>query len=163
MQTTQSIQSDFRDHVGARAGLVNMAALRPTPRVGGHIMVIDPYDDNRDLYADWFRFLGFRVTACSTAAEASETVFRDVPNAVIISVRLRGEDSLAFCDMLKNTPQTAGIPLIAISSATPDLERAVRDGRFAAVVMIPCSPDTLLNVLASVLTRKRREPAHVAA
>jgi two-component system cell cycle response regulator DivK len=116
-----------------------------------HIVIADSHEDSRDLYAEWLTWHGFRVTAVATGAEAVEVVRRETPDAIVASIRLQGVDGFAMCDALQATPRTARIPVIALSTCTCEHARALRDRRFAAVLLKPCLPDVLLDSLQTVL------------
>jgi CheY-like chemotaxis protein len=138
-------------------------AERVTTERARQILIVDSYADNRDLYCAWFASLGYGVTPCATAAAALDIAGWHRFDAVITSVRLFPEDGFALCDALKGDPATADIPIMALTSAGSDHDRSIRDGRFAAVVMIPCAPDRLSCVLAQVLQHKAVNSSHLAA
>ena len=127
------------------------------------VLIVDSYADNRDMYCAWFASLGYGATPSATAAAALDMAGGHRFDAVIASVRLFPEDGFALCDALKGDRATADMPIIALTSSGGDHDRAIRDGRFAAVVMIPCAPDRLACVLAQVLQHKPVNAAHLAA
>lgn len=116
------------------------------------IVIVEPHDDSRELYADYFRWAGLRVTAVRSAADALRILSsRVVPDAVITCLRLPSMDGFALCDALRATPRTSRIPVIGVSSCLPDHQRATGDTRFATVLLKPCSPLALLDSLRVAL------------
>ena len=126
---------------------------------GRSIAVVESDDDNRELYEAWLTWSGARVTSYSRGVEALDEIDCNRPDAVIISVRLRGEDGFAVCEALTRRPNAAGIPLIALTTCMSDHERAVRAGMFSTVVMIPTTCETLLSLTSRALRRPRRRLA----
>ena len=115
------------------------------------LVIVEPHDDSRGLYNEYFDWAGVVLTAVPTAADALRTIRRETPDAVVTCLRLPDMDGFALCDALRAIPRTNRIPVIALSTCRPDHERAVRDTRFATVLMKPCSLEIMLGSLRSAL------------
>ena len=124
-----------------------------------HIAIVDSYEDNRELYAEWFAGCGVRLTTYATAAAPAEAISREAPDAVVIAVHLHREDGVAFGEALAGRPATSGIPLIALTTSLEDQQRASRSRAFAAAVMIPCTCEELVALTARVVRRCHRRVA----
>jgi DNA-binding response OmpR family regulator len=114
-------------------------------------VIVEPHDDSRGLYEEYFDWARVGLTTVPTAADALRTIRRETPEAVVTCLRLPDMDGFALCDALRAMPRANRIPVIALSTCRPDYERAVRDTRFAMVLMKPCSLEILLGSLRGAL------------
>lgn len=120
-------------------------------RSAPHVVVVESHADTRELYAEALTWFGFRVTALAAPADACTTLRNDPPSALITNLRRAGTTGPCICDKLRRKGKTPRIPVIAMSTWRPDQERAINQGCFAAVLMKPCLPDELLQVVRTVL------------
>jgi chemosensory pili system protein ChpA (sensor histidine kinase/response regulator) len=116
-----------------------------------HVVIVESHGDSREMYVESLTRSGFRVTACPTVGDVSGRIADEVPDAIVTSLRLPGGNGFSLSAMLRGDARTAHIPVIALSSCMPDHERAIASGRFAAVLMKPCLPDTLRDALRAAL------------
>lgn len=121
-------------------------------------MIVDPHDDTRDLYTLYLKWAGLNATAVRTAVDALRMMSDYAPDAVVTSLRLPDMDGFALCDAFLAISGSIRPPVIALSTCLPDYERAVRDTRFAAVLMKPCLPVQLLGSIRQVLTAANPDP-----
>ncbi len=122
-------------------------------------MLVDADADSRDIYRESLNWAGFRVTALADAVTALSSVRRARPDLIVTALRLPGLDGFDMSALLHSDPRTAGIPLIALSTSVSDHERALHEGRFAAVLMKPCLPATLARRAARALGTDARAVA----
>jgi len=124
----------------------------------GTILLVDPYADERDMYAESLRFAGFDVSVCATAAAVLAKT-RTVPVlAVITRVRQSGDaNGIALTERLKNDGDTRSIPVIVITS---HIEANIRTAAHAAgcdgFLMIPCLPEQLISEIRRVVDDSQR-------
>jgi CheY-like chemotaxis protein len=117
----------------------------------GRVLLVEPHDDSRAMYADYLAWNGFRVTAVRTAAGALRHMSHERHDAVITCLRLRGMDGFALRVALAAWRRTSHVPVIAVCSCAADHQRAFWDQGFAAVLMKPCLPDVLLSSVQGAL------------
>jgi CheY-like chemotaxis protein len=110
-------------------------------------VIVDPHDDSRELYADYFEWAGIDVAVVPTADHALRMMCQEPPDAVITCLRLPAMDGFALCDALRTMPHTSRIPVIGLSSCRLEHDRAQGDARFASVLMKPFLPAVLINLL----------------
>jgi CheY-like chemotaxis protein len=115
------------------------------------IVIVDAHDDSRELYAQYFKWVGLHATAVPIAADALRMMSRRALDAVVTCLRLPDMDGFALCDALRAMSRAVRLPVIGVSTCLPDHERAVCDTRFAAVLMKPCLPEDLLDSLRETL------------
>jgi CheY-like chemotaxis protein len=119
----------------------------------GTILLVDPFPEEREMYAEFLRFKGFDVTLCPTASAALATARASSVLAVITRVRQSGPlNGVALTRLLKDDVLTRSIPVIVITShMEAQIQTAARDAGCDAFLMIPCSPDLLAAEVAHLI------------
>ena len=101
------------------------------------ILLVDPFPDERDMYAEFLRFEGFDVSICATPSVAVAKAKTASVLAVITRVRQPGHlNGIALTRLLKSDALTQSIPVIVITS---HIEGAYPNGR--ARGGLRCVPD----------------------
>lgn len=109
------------------------------------ILVVDDFEDNRVMYAEYLQFNGFRVVEAVNGEEAV-TRARDVaPDLIVMDLSLPVMDGWEATRRLKADPSTAKIKVIALTGhAEPaHVKRALESGCDDFVAK-PCLPADLL-------------------
>jgi len=121
------------------------------------VLLIDDAVDEREMYAEWFRYHGFCTLQASSASDGFRLATELAADVIITDVRLPGgDDGLRLTTRLKTTDSTAHIPIVVLSGY-PDraeIEAATRAG-CDRVVPKPCGPDRLAAIAASLIARGR--------
>lgn len=109
------------------------------------VLVVDDLEDNRDLYAVYFKFAGCRVEQAADGEEALAIVARDKPDVIIMDLSMPRMDGWEATRLIKSNPRTKDVVVIVVTGhASPhDLQRAKAAGA-DEVMTKPCSPDLLL-------------------
>src|SRR3954453_19970519 len=93
------------------------------------VLLIDDAVDEREMYAEWFRYHGFCTLQASSASDGFRLATELAADVIITDVRLPGgDDGLRLTTRLKTTDSTAHIP-IGVLSGYPDraeIEAATR-------------------------------------
>jgi len=116
------------------------------------ILIVDDFQDNREMYAAHLRFLGFSVDEAVTGTEAIEKAFAGTPDLIVMDLSLPGMDGWEATRRLKTDPRTKHIPVVVVSGHA--LEASVRSARAAgcdAFLKKPCLPQTLLTEIQKLL------------
>jgi two-component system cell cycle response regulator DivK len=115
---------------------------------GPRALVVDDYDDAREMYAEFLAFKGFRVVQAENGLQAVALAASVLPDLIILDLALPDIDGIEVTRRLKGTPATAGIPIVMLTANTQSrmLEEARKAG-CAAVLVKPCTPDELLEVV----------------
>lgn len=120
------------------------------------VLVVEDYDDARDMYAECLEASGFDVAQAGTGEEAVERARTLRPAVIIMDLSLPGLDGWAATRAIKADPQTAATPVIALTGhARSSAATAARDAGCDAFLTKPCLPDDVVNVV-----RKFLAPAH---
>lgn len=114
------------------------------------LVIVEPHEDSRLMYDDYFGCFGIHPASARTGAEALRILDHQEADAVITCLRLPDMDGFALCDALRARPHTSRAPIIAVSTCPSDHGRAVGDPRFAMVVMKPCLPELLLDSIRNL-------------
>jgi CheY-like chemotaxis protein len=115
------------------------------------VLVVDDYDDTREMCAELLSLSGFRVAEAKSGEEALEKAFELVPDVILMDVSLPGMDGTIATRHLKADKRTAEIPVIALTGHV----KAKRGG-FDAVVVKPCMPDELVAHLRRLIEKTRQ-------
>jgi CheY-like chemotaxis protein len=120
------------------------------------VLVVEDDEGSLELVSVLLERMSYRVTAARSAEEAVEVLRAARPSAVIVDIRLPGQDGLSLTRRLKAAPATASIPVLALTAhARPaDREAALQAG-CAAWMTKPLDARLLARTLDEVL----RSPA----
>jgi two-component system cell cycle response regulator DivK len=124
------------------------------------ILVVDDYEDNRQMYAELLAYAGYQVAEASDGAEAIATAFRIVPDLVVMDLSLPVIDGWEATRRLKADERTRHVPVLALTGHAPEgllgHSEGAHEAGCDAFLAKPCSPERLLEVVHEVLTRSRR-------
>ena len=119
------------------------------------VLVVDDYQDAREMYAEYLSFSGFRVEEASTGAEAIEKAFALRPDVILMDLSLPGMDGWTATRRLKNDERTKGIPVVALTGhALAGASEGARQAGCDAFVTKPCLPDELVVEVRRMLHRR---------
>jgi len=109
------------------------------------ILLVDPDDDTRTMYREWFQQSGCEVVEAIDGREALAEALIRPPAFVICEIRLPFIDGHALCEILRRDYETARIPILVVTSdgRTAELARARAAGA-SAVLVKPATPEQLL-------------------
>lgn len=109
------------------------------------VLVVDDYDDSREMYAEFLELSGFRVIEARDGAQSLEKAQTLLPDLVLMDLMLPGIDGWEAARRLKLDPRTRRIPVVALSGHdAAQLMHASADVHWDAFVMKPCMPDVLV-------------------
>ncbi|MGH7325015.1 MAG: response regulator [Candidatus Rokuibacteriota bacterium] len=105
------------------------------------ILVVDDNDDNREMYAGYLQWAGFRVTKATNGHEALVAARIHHPAVVVLDIYMPGIDGWEVCRLLKANSATSHCSIIML---TGDAFTRPADAECDAYLLKPCLPDTLL-------------------
>jgi two-component system, cell cycle response regulator DivK len=122
----------------------------------GSILLVEPPEDDRPMYAEFLRANGFSVTEVdSTDAGLSAAHAADL---IVTGVRMPGSfDGIELVRRLRDGDRTKSKPLIVLTACTfePDQSRAFAAG-CDVFLPKPCLPEILLEEARRLLEHSRR-------
>ena len=117
------------------------------------VLVVDDFEDNRAMYAEFLRYSGFDVTEASDGAEAIEKATALRPDVVIMDLSLPIVDGWEATRRLKAEPKTRDIPIVALTGhALEGHSQGAREAGCNRFLAKPCLPETLLETLRELLS-----------
>jgi CheY-like chemotaxis protein len=112
---------------------------------GPLILVVDDYEDAREMYAEYLRFCGFRVAEARNGNEALEQAFTLMPDLILMDLSLPGMDGWEATRQLKADERTRNIPVVALTGhALAGASEGAKKAGCDSFVTKPCLPDDLV-------------------
>ena len=109
------------------------------------ILVVDDYQDAREMYAEYLQFSGFRVAEAKNGNEAVEKAFALKPDLILMDLSLPGMDGWEATRRLKADDATKRIPVVALTGhALAGASEGAKKAGCDSFVTKPCLPDDLV-------------------
>jgi two-component system, cell cycle response regulator DivK len=116
-----------------------------TDRIQPLILVVDDYQDAREMYAEYLQFSGFRVAEARNGNEAVMQAFELKPDLILMDLSLPGMDGWEATRVLKADERTRRIPIVALTGhALAGASEGARKAGCDSFVTKPCLPDDLV-------------------
>jgi two-component system, cell cycle response regulator DivK len=118
------------------------------------VLVVDDFEDNRAMYAEFLSCSGYRVQQASNGQEAVELTHRLKPDVVVMDMSLPIMDGWEATRRLKSHEGTRQIPIIALTGhALAVHSQDAVDAGCDAFLTKPCLPDKLVEKVAELVGR----------
>ena len=109
------------------------------------ILVVDDYQDAREMYAEYLQFSGFRVAEARNGNEAVAQAFSLRTDLILMDLSLPGMDGWEATRVLKADERTKHIPVVALTGhALAGASEGARKAGCDSFVTKPCLPDDLV-------------------
>jgi len=109
------------------------------------ILVVDDYQDAREMYAEYLQFSGFRVAEARNGNEAVAQAFSLRPDLILMDLSLPGMDGWEATRVLKADERTKHIPVVALTGhALAGASEGARRAGCDSFVTKPFLPDDLV-------------------
>jgi two-component system cell cycle response regulator DivK len=126
-----------------------MVADAPRPLL---VLVVDDYQDAREMYAEYLGAYGYAVAEAETGDEAVAKAIELLPDAIVMDLSLPGMDGWTATRTLKSNERTRGIPVVALTgNARSDAPIAAREAGCDAFLSKPCLPEQMLAAIRRLL------------
>jgi signal transduction histidine kinase/CheY-like chemotaxis protein len=89
---------------------------RPSDPTRPTVLLVEDSPQDLLLYEHYFRYSPFDVTVARSVAEARRKLALTRPAAIILDIRLAGDDSWAFIAEIRQSAATRELPLIVVTS-----------------------------------------------
>jgi two-component system, cell cycle response regulator DivK len=80
------------------------------------VLVVEDYDDARELISIWLEGSGYRVVEARDGAEAVEAARRECPDLVVMDMSLPTLDGLSATAAIRRIEELCHVPVIACSA-----------------------------------------------
>ncbi|HZI15115.1 MAG TPA: response regulator [Myxococcus sp.] len=124
------------------------------------VLVVDDFDDAREMYAEYLEFVGFEVDTAKNGAEAVEKAQDGEPDIILMDLSLPIMDGWEATRLIKQDARTRDIPVMALTGhvLAGNAEHAKEAGADEFVAK-PCLPQDLENKIRNMLKpSKARRP-----
>jgi two-component system cell cycle response regulator DivK len=122
------------------------------PRAQPLVLVVEDYQDAREMYAAYLQFSGYDVVEAGNGIEAVEKTLDLLPDIVLMDLALPRMDGWEATRRLKNDERTRHIPIVALTGhALAGHAEGAREAGCDAFVTKPCLPDALVTEIKRLL------------
>ena len=130
------------------------------------VLVVEDYQDAREMYAAYLQFSGYRVAEATNGVEAIEKTIELMPDIILMDLALPRMDGWEATRRLKADERTRHIPIVALTGhALAGHAEGARQAGCDSFVTKPCLPDALVAEIQRMLSAQSggRRPAKKAA
>ena len=125
--------------------------MSETPQ-GKSVLLVEDNEDNLVIYSTILRHSGYEVLEARDGQAGIELAQREHPALILMDVSIPLVDGWEATRRLKADPQTADIPIIALTANVMARQRAdYLAAGMNGVIAKPISPATLLTEIARIL------------
>ena len=118
------------------------------------ILVAEDEPDIRELVTFMLRFAGYEVVAAANGEDAVLTAARELPDLVLLDVRMPRMTGYDACRLMRANPDLRNVPVVFLSAKGQEAE--IRSGMEAGAeeyLLKPFSPMELTNRVRAILAR----------
>ena len=120
------------------------------------ILIAEDEPDIRELISFTLRYAGYEVIAASNGEEALRIILQNLPDLVLLDVRMPRLSGYDVCRHLKNQPATCEIPVVFLSAKGQESEiQAGLDAGAIDYILKPFSPDHLMERIRQILEERK--------
>jgi two-component system, cell cycle response regulator DivK len=128
--------------------LLNETAKRHAPLV----LVVDDFEDNRAMYAEYLAYSGYVVEQAADGEEAVQLTKSLLPDVVVMDLSLPVIDGWEATRQLKADERTRRIPIIALTGhALASHSRGAQEAGCDAFLAKPCLPEKLVEKVEELI------------
>jgi CheY-like chemotaxis protein len=124
------------------------------------ILIAEDDADNREGYAEYLAFLGYRVAQASNGEEALASAKHLQPDVLLLDLAMPGIDGWEVARQVRADPSIQRMLVIALSACVfpTDIRRAT-DAGCDLFLDKPCYPDTVAQAIRRLLDARARDTA----
>jgi two-component system, cell cycle response regulator DivK len=142
----KSASAPKRPRTGADESSSDASGQNASQQGGGAlVLVVDDYQDAREMCCEYLTYCGFRVAEARNGQEAIDKAAQLLPDLILMDLSLPGMDGWEATRRLKADDKTKKIPVVAL---TGHALAGHSDGAKAAgcdsFITKPCMPDALV-------------------
>jgi two-component system, cell cycle response regulator DivK len=112
---------------------------------GALVLVVDDYQDAREMCCEYLTYCGFRVAEARNGQEAIDKAAALLPDLILMDLSLPGMDGWEATRRLKADDKTKRIPVVALTGhALAGHSEGAKAAGCDAFITKPCMPDALV-------------------
>ena len=121
------------------------------------VLVVEDYQDAREMYSAYLQFSGYRVAEATNGVEAIEQAQELMPDIILMDLALPKMDGWEATRRLKGDERTRNIPIVALTGhALAGHAEGARLAGCDSFVTKPCLPDALVTEIKRMLSAASR-------
>jgi two-component system, cell cycle response regulator DivK len=121
------------------------------------VLVVEDYQDAREMYSAYLQFSGYRVAEATNGLEAIEKTIELMPDIILMDLALPKMDGWEATRRLKSDERTRRIPIVALTGhALAGHAEGARQAGCDSFVTKPCLPDALVAEIQRMLAGNAR-------
>lgn len=121
------------------------------------ILIAEDERDIRDLITFTLQFAGYEVVAGSNGEEAVALALQEIPDLILLDVRMPRMTGYEACAKIKEDPRTKDIPVIFLSAKGQDTEiQTGLDAGATEYLLKPFAPDQLTTRIQNFLAQRKK-------
>lgn len=97
-----------------------------TANRGGVVLVVDDYEDARDIFSTFLQFAGYQVLTAADGQEALDVARRQRPDLILLDLKMPRMDGETFRREQLADAALSTIPVIVLSASSDGAEIAQR-------------------------------------
>lgn len=138
---------------------------RPRARAAALVLVVDDYEDAREMYCEYLQFSGFRTLEAKTGVEAIQQAAKRLPDIILMDLSLPEMDGWEATRRLKASAKTRHIPVVALTGhALAGHSESAKEAGCDAFVAKPCLPEDLVVEVRKLLAgTEKKAPSRARA
>ena len=123
------------------------------------VLVVEDYQDAREMYAAYLQFSGFQVAEATNGIEAIDKSIELMPDIILMDLALPKMDGWEATRRLKMDERTRHIPVVALTGhALAGHAEGARLAGCDSFVTKPCLPDALVAEINRMLATRKPNP-----
>jgi two-component system cell cycle response regulator DivK len=127
------------------------------------VLIVDDYEDNREMYSQYLQFAGMRVAEAANGKEALSKTAELMPDLIVMDLSLPGVDGWQATRMIKQDPKTHDVLVLALTGhALEGASQGAKDAGCDGFLTKPCLPEDLCReiqrMLADASARSKAKP-----
>src|SRR5215210_5035338 len=124
------------------------------------VLVVEDYQDAREMYAAYLQFSGYDVAEASDGLQAIEKTLELMPDIILMDLALPKMDGWEATRRLKSDERTKHIPIVALTGhALAGHAEGARQAGCDSFVTKPCLPDALVAEIQRMLGARAPDPS----
>lgn len=123
------------------------------------VLVVDDYDDAREMYSEYLEFLGYEVHTARDGQEAIDVAREALPDVILMDLSLPVLSGWEATRQIKQDARTRDIPVMALTGhVLPTHSEQAREAGCDAFIAKPALPDTVAEQIRSLLKKTGSKP-----
>lgn len=123
------------------------------------VLVVDDYDDAREMYAEYLEFLGYQVQTARDGQEAVQLARESHPDVILMDLSLPVLSGWEATQQLKQDERTRDIAVMALTGhVLPDHTQRAQKAGCDAFIAKPALPDTVAEQIRALLQKAGSKP-----